>query len=88
MEWRKLKHKYGPHSNRLYLGKFHVATVTLSSYSRTEDDKYSCGIHLPGMKDLFTNSKHRSEEVAMEFAHDVVERWVGDAGLNFKDCQE
>lgn len=84
MEWRKAEHKYGPRSMRLYLGEFHVATVTLSSYSRAEDDKYSCGIHLPGMKDKFTNSKHQSEAIAMEFAQDIVKRWINSAGLTFK----
>ena len=81
MEWRKVKRNYGPNKTLLYLGKFHVATVSFSSYSRTEDDKYGCEIHLPGMKDKFTNSKHPSESDAMKFAQDVVSRWIDSAGL-------
>lgn len=81
MEWRKVEHKYGPDSNKLYLGKMHVATVNHASYSRSEGYKHACYILLPGMKDKFTNSMHDSEVIAMEFAESIVTRWVDSAGL-------
>ena len=82
MEWRKREQRYGPHSMHLFLGKFHVATVAYSSSSKDASEKYRCGIHMPGMKDKFTNSKHASEAEAMEFAQAVVNKWIKSAGLS------
>lgn len=83
MEWRKVKRRFGPSSMHLYLGNFHVATVCYDSLLRDDSLKYRCGIHMPGIKDKFTNSKHASEEVAMEFAQAVVNKWIKSAGLSF-----
>ena len=81
MEWRKREQRYGPHSMRLFLGKFHVATVTYNSSSKDASEKYRCEVHMPGMKDKFTNSKYPSESEAMKFAQDIVSRWIDSAGL-------
>lgn len=83
MEWRKVERRFGPNSMRLYLGSFHVATVCCDSFSGDGSGKYQCGIHMPGMKDKFTNSKHASEEAAMEFAQAVIMKWIDSAGLSF-----
>lgn len=82
MNWRKVEPKYGPHIMRLFLGKLHVATVSSNSASITGDDKYRCCVHLPGMRDEVTNTKHKTESEAMDFAQSISAKWIQLAGLS------
>lgn len=82
MEWKTINNRYGPHTMRLFLGRFHIATVSCNSASKDVNEKYRCEIHLPGMRDNFTNSKHSTECEAMEFAQVITRKWIELAGLN------
>ena len=82
MDWRKVEPKYGPHIMKLFLGKLHIATVSINLASITSDDKCRCRVLLPGMRDEVTETKHKTESEAMDFAQSISTKWIQLAGLS------
>lgn len=89
MEWKRIKQRYGTDPYYLYLNKLHVVTVAWDLFrSKTSETSYRVDVHLPGMRDNFTTSRHTSEQAAKDYAEEVVKRWVDAAGLEFKLLNE
>lgn len=82
MDWRKVEPKYGPHIMKLFLGKLHIATVSRGLASIKSDDKYRCSVLLPGIRDEVTETKHKTESEAMDFAQSITAKWIQLAGLS------
>lgn len=88
MQWKEIKQRYGSNSQGLYLNKIRVATVAWDhGQSKNSPTSHRLDVHLPGMKDHFTTSRHTSEKEAMLYAETVVKKWVNAAGLEFKDTR-
>lgn len=88
MEWKEINQRYGTNPHYLFLNKLHVATVAWDyGQSKTTTLSHRADVHLPGMKEKYSVSRHSGIDEAKEYAEKIVKKWVGAAGLEFKDTR-
>lgn len=87
MKWKTEQQAYGPSREVLYLGAYHVATVSYDITSNRDDDrKHAAVVHLPGHKTQPTRFK--DVESAKQAASDAVTNWISKAGLQVRAVEE